>query len=231
MISYLQDTELRYPFTKSLTFRIIILNAMVWVIQLLAYPLFDFIFSLKPSLALSGHVYQFFTYMFLHATYVETTQGVMIYPAHIAVNMLLFAIFGFPLEQTLGKKRFAIVYVVSGIGSAIFYLIMMTGLMGVFDVRLIGASGAVFGVLAAYAFKYPKTWVYFLGFVPMPAAVMIVFFLVEETFFGIMGLEPGIANFGHVGGIVTGLLVMAFWKIRERERKKWSERDFEFIWE
>jgi membrane associated rhomboid family serine protease len=222
------DSEIRYPFTKSLTFRIIILNAIVWVIQLIAYPLFDVVFALKPSLALSGQVYQFFTYMFLHATYAETAQGVMIYPAHIAINMLILAIFGFPLEQTLGKRRFMIVYVVSGIGSAIFYLLMMAGLMGVFDVRLIGASGAVFGVLAAYAFKYPKTWVYFLGFFPMQAAAMIVFFLIEETFFGFMGLEPGIANFGHVGGIITGLLVMAFWKIKEREI---GERDFEYVWE
>lgn len=229
MISYFGDTELRYPFTKSLTFRIIIVTFVVWIIQLLAYPSFDFLFSLKPSLALSGHVYQFFTYMFLHASYVETTQGVMIYPLHIGINMLLFAIFGFPLEQTIGKRKFMIVYIVSGIGSAIFYLLMMTGLMGVFDVRLIGASGAVFGVLAAYAFKYPKTWVYFFGLVPMPAAVMIVFFLVEETFFGIMGLEPGIANFGHVGGIITGLLIMTFWKFMEREGKEF--RDWDYIWE
>ncbi|MEE9323297.1 MAG: rhomboid family intramembrane serine protease, partial [Candidatus Aenigmarchaeota archaeon] len=191
----------------------------------------DAVFALKPGLALSGHVYQFFTYMFLHATYVETAQGIMIYPMHIAINMLLFAIFGFPLEQTLGKKRFIIVYVVSGIGSAIFYLLMMAGIMGGFNVSLIGASGAVFGVLAAYAFKYPKTWVYFLGFFPMPAAGMIVFFLIEETFFGIMGLEPGVANFGHVGGIITGLLIMTFWKFMRRERKGLSERDFEFIWE
>ena len=219
MISYFGDTELRYPFTKSLTFRIIIVTFVVWIIQLLAYPSFDFLFSLKPSLALSGHVYQFFTYMFLHATYFQTDYGVMIYPAHIAINMLLFAMFGFPLEQTLGKRKFMIVYVVSGIGSAVFYLLMMTGLMGIFDVRLIGASGAVFGVLAAYAFKYPKTWVYFFGLVPMPAAGMIIFFLIEETFFGIMGLDPGVANFGHVGGIITGLLIMTFWKIKERERK------------
>ncbi|MEE9323067.1 MAG: rhomboid family intramembrane serine protease, partial [Candidatus Aenigmarchaeota archaeon] len=111
-----------YPFTKSVTFKIIIATAVVWVIQLIAYPLVDVLFSLKPSLALSGYVYQFFTYMFLHATY---TKIGMVYPMHIAINMLLLAIFGFPLEQTIGRKKFIIVYVVSGIGSAIFYLLMM----------------------------------------------------------------------------------------------------------
>lgn len=228
---YLQNTELHYPFTQSLTFKIIIVNVIVWIIQLISYPLVNALFALKPSLALSGYVYQFLTYMFLHATFVNTIQGVMIYPYHIAINMLILAIFGFPLEQTLGKKRFIIVYVVSGIGSAMFYISMMAWLMGAYDISLIGASGAVFGVLAAYAFKYPKTWVYFLGLIPMPAAGMIIFFLIEETFFGIMGLEPGVANFGHVGGIITGLLIMAFWKIKERERKGLGERDFEYIWE
>jgi membrane associated rhomboid family serine protease len=191
--------------------------------------MFNNLFALKPSVALSGQVYQFFTYMFLHATYVESVQGVMIYPAHIVINMLILAIFGFPLEQTLGKRRFIIVYVISGVGSALFYIIMMVGLMGTLDVSLIGASGAVFGVLAAYAFKYPKTWVYFLGLVPMPAAGMIIFFLIEETFFGIMGLDPGVANFGHVGGIITGLIIMTFWKLKEREGKEF--RDWEYVWE
>jgi len=219
MIHYLRDTELHYPFTESITFRIIIANVIVFILQLVIYPWFNALFSLKPSLALSGFVYQFFTYMFLHGNFL-----------HIGINMLILAIFGFPLEQTLGKKRFVIVYIVSGIGSAIFYLLMMAVLMGVFDVSLIGASGAVFGVLAAYAFKYPKTWVYFLGLFPMPAAGMIVFFLIEETFFGLMGLEPGTANFGHVGGIITGLLIMTFWKLMKRE-KGFGERDWEFIWE
>ena len=153
MIS-LQNSELRYSFTESLTFRIIIANAVIWVIQLLGYPLVNAFFALKPSLALSGQIYQFFTYMFLHATYVQTAQGLMIYPYHIAIYMLILAIFGFPLEQTIGRKRFITVYVVSGVGSAVFYLMMMAGLMGVYDTSLIGASGAVFGVLAAYAFKY-----------------------------------------------------------------------------
>lgn len=229
MITSLERTG--YPFTGSLTFKIIIANVLVWIVQLIAYPLFDEIFALNPGLALSGHVYQFLTYMFLHATYVQGVYGPMIYPAHIAINMLVFAIFGFPLEQALGTRRFAIVYFVSGVGSALFYIAVMAGLLGMIETSLIGASGAVFGVLAAYAFKYPKSWVYFFGLVPMPAAVMIVFLLVEETLFGFMGLQPGVANFGHVGGILSGLLIMAYWKITRNEGRKFTERDWEFVWE
>jgi len=85
-------------------------------------------------------------------------------------------------------------------------------------------------VIAAYAFKYPTSWVYMLGFFPMPAALTLVFLLVEETFFGFMGLQPGVANFGHVGGIITGLILMATWKLAGRE-KKFGDKGFEYVWE
>ncbi|MCK5022603.1 MAG: rhomboid family intramembrane serine protease [Candidatus Aenigmarchaeota archaeon] len=224
------DNELHYPFTKSLTFKIILFTAVVWIIQLIAYPVFDNIFALDPEMALSGYFYQFFTYMALHATYVQGSLGLTIYPMHIGMNMLLLAIFGYPLEQTIGKKRFIIIYILSGAGSSMFYLFFTMGIMGMTTAGLIGASGAVFGVLAAYAFKYPKTWVYFMGLIPMPAALMIVFFLVEEMFFGILGLQPGVANFGHVGGIISGLLIMIIWKLQKKEAK-FDDSNFEFIWE
>lgn len=225
------DNELHYSFRESLTFRIILVTAALWVAQIITYPLVDSIFALDPESALSGSFYQFFTYMFLHAVYIRTSEGVMLYPMHIGINMLLLGIFGFPLEQTIGKKRFIIIYILSGIGSSLFYILMMAGVLGVGTTGLIGASGAVFGVLAAYAFKYPKTWVYFLGLIPMPAAVMIVFFLIEETFIGFMGLRPGVANFGHVGGILSGLLIMTVWRLMEREDKFPGGKDFDFVWE
>jgi len=224
-------SEVRYPFKESLTFRIIIATAIVWILQLVTYPLVNNIFALDPDMAFSGHIYQFFTYMFLHAAYTQTSVGLMIYPMHIGINMLLLAIFGFPLEQTIGKRRFLIIYVLSGIGSSLFYMFMTVGVMGMETAGLIGASGAVFGVLAAYAFKYPKTWVYFLGLIPMPAAVMLVFFLIEEMFFGLLGLQPGVANFGHVGGILSGLAIMTAWKFSNKEKRTFSEKDFEFVWE
>ncbi len=217
-----------YPFTKSLTFRIIAVTFAVWIVQLVAYPFFDVFFALNPDTPLPLGAYQLFTYMFLHATYAETSYGVVVYPAHIFANMFVLAIFGFPLEQAIGRRKFMTIYIVSGMGSAIFYLFLMSFFGGP-DALLLGASGAVFGVLAAYAFRFPKTWVYLLGFFPMPAAVMIVFLLAEEMFFGVLGLQPGIANFGHVGGIITGLLIMAFWKVKERRKNVWGE--WEFIWE
>ena len=224
--------ERNYPFTKSLTFYIIFLNIIVWLLQIATYPLVDDAFSLNADSVSARSAYQFVTYMFLHATFVETnTGGIAIYPLHIAMNMLVLAIFGFPLERALGKRKMLVLYLFSGIGSALFYLFVMPLVTGVAGASLIGASGAVFGVLAAYAFKYPKAWVYIILFpFPIPAAPMIVLLLLEEIFLGFMGLQPGVANFGHVGGIITGLLIMTVWKLTNRE-KKFGEKDFEYIWE
>jgi len=210
MIRYQHGLD--YKFTESLTFYIIMLNVIFFVIQIFL-PVFTETFVLLPSLALSGYYFQFISYMFLHGSLI-----------HIALNMFVFAIFGFPLEQTIGRTRFLTVYVLSGLGSAVFYILMMAS----YDISLLGASGAVFGILAAYAFKYPRQWVYLFGLFPLPAAVLIVFLLIEETFLGVLGLQPGIANFGHVGGIITGLLIMFYWKLKEERR---PTREYQFIWE
>ena len=207
----------RYPFTKSFTLYIILINLAAFVLQLFISG-FTRLFALTPAMAFSGYFYQFFTYMFMHG-------GL----SHIFFNMFVFAIFGFPVERILGRNRFLVVYFLSGIGSSLLYI----AFTGVSDIPLLGASGAVFGILAAYAFKFPKNWIYIFGLFPMPAWLLIIFLMIEETFLGLLGLQPGVANFGHIGGIITGLLIMALWRIREREKgsKEFGERDFEFIWE
>ncbi len=202
-----------YRFTESLTFYIIVLNVIFFIIQII-FPPFTDIFALTPHLVLSGYYFQFVSYMFLHGGFM-----------HIGLNMFVFAMFGFPLEQTIGRKRFVTLYILSGIGSALFYILVMSGS----SIPVLGASGAVFGTLAAYAFKYPRQWVYLFGLFPLPAAVLIVFLLIEEAFFGVFSLQPGIANFGHVGGIITGLLIMFYWKLREKRPK--FEKEYQFIWE
>jgi membrane associated rhomboid family serine protease len=221
----------RYPFTHSLTFLIIVLTIVVWILQIIFYPFIDEIFALNPKeVLIEGKVYQFATYMFLHATYIDTNEGAYLYPNHLFFNMFVFAIFGFSLEQVLGRKKFLMVYLISGIGSAIFYIFATSLIFGMSETLLLGASGAVFGVLAAYAFRFPTEWVYMLGFFPMPASIMIIILLIEETFFGLLGLQPGVANFGHVGGIITGLILMVLWKFKERMEEK-KELQFEYVWE
>ena len=134
-----------YPFTKSLTFYIIAINVIVWIAQLVAYPLIDDAFSLGPGIP-SGQSYQFLTYMFLHATYAETSSGgLSIYPSHIAMNMLVLAIFGVPLERAIGRKKFISLYLVSGVGSAVFFIYVTSMLAAASGAGLIGASARCSG--------------------------------------------------------------------------------------
>jgi membrane associated rhomboid family serine protease len=159
------------------------------------------IISLTPIQAFSGSYWQFFTYMFAHGSI-----------THLGLNMLALLIFGTVMERVLGLKRYLILYFLCGLGSAAFHI----ALTGISDVPLLGASGAVFGVLTAYAFKFPKNIVIVFPGIPVPAALMVAFFAVFELFSGFFGLEPGIANFGHLGGILAGAAVMISWQKLDR---------------
>ena len=79
---------------------------------------------------------------------------------------------------------------------------------------------------------FPKNIIFVFPGIPVPAIFAVVGFAALELFSGIFGLEPGIANFGHLGGIVTGVILMYYWKSRMRSSRKWRDvRDFEYFWE
>lgn len=171
---------------------------------------------LIPSSALSGAWWQFATYMFLHAS-----------PSHLVFNMFVLLMFGSAIEAGLGWRRYLFLYLVSGMGAALFYI----GITGVSSVPMLGASGAVFGVLAAYGFMFPNNKIFIpLVPVPIPAIFAIAMLGVLEFLLGAAGLEPGIANFGHLGGLITGVLLMSFWKRTTKPRSQRELREFEFFW-
>ncbi|NOX71567.1 MAG: rhomboid family intramembrane serine protease [Candidatus Micrarchaeota archaeon] len=161
--------------------------------------------SLTPALALNGMPWQFVTYMFMHG-------GVM----HVTFNMFALLIFGPRVEEITGKYKFLLLYFASGIFSGLFYL-LLSGPAS--TAMMLGASGAVYAVLAAFAVLYPRDWI-MIYFVPLPAAAVLVLLVVAESVFGIFSLQPGIANWGHVGGLICGALMMLYWK-----HKRKSERE------
>lgn len=192
-------------------------NVIMFVIQGIAW-LFGInilsLFALTPSLALKGYIWQFITYMFLHADL-----------WHISVNMFVLFMFGPVMEEYLGEKRFLILYFISGIGSALMYIILTQEP----DVLMLGASGAVFGVLAAFAVAFPKERLILFPIpVPIRAIYLIILLAVAEFTMGIFGVERGIANFGHFGGIITGILLVLYWKHKQSKR---IIRDYQFFWE
>jgi membrane associated rhomboid family serine protease len=201
-----------------ITFGLIGANFVMFTLQLMFWDLFMKIFALTPTMALGGAWWQFITYMFLHGG-----------PMHIILNMFMLFIFGEVMEQALGEVRYLTLYLVSGLGSAMTYIL----LMGVTTDSMIGASGAVFGILAAYGLMFPKNkiWVPIPFIVPLPAFTVVILLAVLEFALGFLGLEPGIANFGHFGGIVTGILITWYWKKTSRPRNLHERRNYEFFWE
>jgi membrane associated rhomboid family serine protease len=141
------------------------------------------------------------TSMFLHG-------GVL----HLGGNMLYLWIFGNNVEDTLGHGRFLVFYVLSGIGAAL----AQTFLNASSAIPMVGASGAVSGVLGAYLLLFPYatvltlvTFGFFIRFIHIPALVVLGFWIVLQFLQGYLSLGAadggGVAFFAHVGGFVVGM--------------------------
>ena len=147
------------------------------------------------------HSYQFVTYMFLHAS-VE----------HIFFNMFALWMFGRTLEYELGSKRFLIYYMVCGVGAALIQL-ATAYLTGEMPIQLVGASGAVMGLLLAFGVMHPNAVIMLLiPPIPMKAKWFVVIYGVIELFLGWTGFGGNVAHFAHVGGMLWRLLLLQWWK-------------------
>ncbi|MDE6445976.1 MAG: rhomboid family intramembrane serine protease [Alistipes sp.] len=145
--------------------------------------------------------YQFVTYMFLHANF-----------EHLFFNMFALWMFGRTLEYELGSKRFLIYYMVCGVGAALIQA-SIAWAMGD-TLVLVGASGAVMGLLLAFGVLHPNA-VIMLIFppIPMKAKWFVVIYGVIELLLGWRGVG-NIAHFAHVGGMLWGLGLLYWWKWR-----------------
>jgi membrane associated rhomboid family serine protease len=166
-----------------------------------------------------GPVVTIFTSMFLHG-------GLF----HVFGNMLYLWIFGDNVEDTLGHGRFLLLYLASGVAAAVAQTLTDPASA----VPMIGASGAVSGVLAAYLVLFPHAGVltlvvfgFFMRVVRIPAVVVLGMWIVVQVLNGIvtygasvMGRGPagGVAWFAHVGGFVAGLILLFLLRPRPRIR-------------
>ncbi len=189
----------RFPKLTPAVKTILYINVACFVLQLVFAKSGDVErwFALWPQAVIHRfYLWQLVTAMFLHG-------GVF----HILLNMLPLTIFGFGpgLERFLGTRRFYAVYLLSGVGGNLLFL--LANLEG--QIPALGASGAVCGVLAAYAMAFPERWV-FLLIPPMPVKVkwvVLVYFGIEVL--SEIGHSGGrIAHGAHVGGFIFGWLFM-----------------------
>lgn len=147
------------------------------------------------------HTWQFITYMFLHGSF-----------SHLFFNMFALWMFGRLLEWELGSKRFIVYYLVCGVGAALIQL-GVAWLTGDLGIRLIGASGAVMGLLLAFGVLHPNERIYIIPLpFPIKAKWFVLGYAVLEMLLGTTGLQSGVAHFAHVGGMLWGFLLLLWWK-------------------
>jgi membrane associated rhomboid family serine protease len=178
--------------TRGVVSKLVIINVAVFILEmLLSRTPFIPLFGLSPRLVLTrGFVWQLFTYMFLHG-------GIW----HLALNMFIIWMFGRQLEAVWGGERFLKYYIICGIGGALFSFIFA------YNSLVIGASGAGYGILLAYAVLFPYNQIYVWGIFPVRARTLVIVLAVIEFLSGISGSD-GIAHFAHLGGMAAGLLYM-----------------------
>jgi membrane associated rhomboid family serine protease len=159
--------------------------------------------------------------MFLHGGWV-----------HLGFNMLTLWIFGNNVEDALGRLRFLGFYLVAGVVAAVTQTIASAA-SGAVEVPLVGASGAIAGVLAAYLVLYPWArvltaiiFVIFVRLVYLPARLFILGWFGLQIFAVLVGGSPGVAVFAHIGGFVAGWLLVRIIGRRPpwRARRMWDLR-------
>jgi len=137
--------------------------------------------------------WQLATYMFLHG-------GVF----HLFFNMLTLFMFGNDLERYWGTRRFLTYYMVTGVGAGVCsWLVAMRSAAAV-----IGASGAVYGLLLAYGLLYPNRIVYLNFFIPVKVKWLVLAMGAMAFFSSLGGGEPGVAHVAHLGGMAVGLVYL-----------------------
>ena len=155
---------------------------------------------------------QIFSYMFLHGS-----------SGHIFGNMFGLFMFGPMLERFMGSKRFLILYIVSGVGAALLY-----GGINLYEISkyttdspqynrmmttpMVGASGAIFGMLGGFARLFPNTeMIIFPLPIPIKAKYLVSLYALFEIFAGVSNIMPGVAHFAHIGGLIFGILLINYW--------------------
>jgi membrane associated rhomboid family serine protease len=177
----------------NVTLKLIVINVLVFLLTDYIAPKTAYYLAMIPSFVLHGYVWQPFTYMFVHGGW-----------SHIFFNMLSLYIFGTMVEQRIGSKEFLLFYLltgtVSGILSLLSYWIAGT------NVVLVGASGAIYGVLLMFAVFYPYARVFVFALIPIRAPVLVILYAIIELSSEVFGAGGNIAHLTHLSGLLFAYL-------------------------
>jgi len=198
---------------------LILLNVIVYIVtHFLAPGLQQYFVLFYPTPHGLFQPYQLITYMFGHETFL-----------HIFLNMLALWMLGSQVEMVWGGKKFLFFYIVCGLGAAgfnllIYYIKLQTNqdpavyasLQNFYSFLppMLGASGSVFGILAAFGMLFPNQMLMMLfPPIPMKAKYFVILYGAIELFSGISNNSgDNVAHFAHIGGLITGLIMLLIWR-------------------
>ena len=174
---------------------LITINFIIFLLQTISKSdqLFFTIFGLVPKMVWSEFMlWQPFTYIFFHGDI-----------WHVLINMFVLWMFGIELERMWGKKKFLTFYFVTGIGSG-----LITMLFGLHSLTpIVGASGAIYGVLMAYGLTYPNRIVYLYGIIPIKS-IWFVIGIGTIAFFSSFNNVTQISHLTHLSGMALGYILL-----------------------
>ncbi len=221
----MKQVGLNVPFTK--TMKILIgINLAVWFVGQVLLEGYAGVhvtrwFALFPGKILfDGMIWQVFTYMFLHSLQVS----------HILLNMLMLWFMGAELESRWGSRFFTFYYLMSGTGAGIIYTLgvwiysLATGSTHTLVIPVVGASGAIFGLMLAYGILFGERTIHFMMLFPMKAKYFVMILGAVEVMTILTGGVGGgeVANLAHLGGFLAGYLTLlgsTWWQKRARSKK------------
>jgi membrane associated rhomboid family serine protease len=212
---------------------LIIVNALVYFAQTVFENNESFnmmnLFALHDVHSVFFRPHQLVTHLFMHGSF-----------GHLLVNMFSLWMFGSMLENLWGSKRFLIFYFVSGLGAAFLHLIVlyfeMEPIMAEFrtlppdqqaaylgssqfvvNTPTVGASGAVFGCLAAFGYLFPNSLLYIYFLFPVKAKWFVLVYAALELWGGVQNTAgDNVAHWAHLGGGLAGFLLVLYWNKRNR---------------
>ncbi len=186
------------------------INIFIFILQSFNFGAMLKWFGLIPVLVVKDlYVWQLFSYMFLHGSI-----------SHLLFNMFALWMFGREIEFMWGSKSFLIYYLLCGLGAGITTII--TGPFS--PIPTIGASGAIYGLLYAYSFLFPERYIYLWFFIPLKAKYMALIFGVFEFMAGIGATGSNIAHFAHLGGLLTGYIILNRYKLMRKMKGEYAKR-------
>lgn len=208
---------------------LVIINALIFFAQEIFGDVTYNLFALHDVRSVYFRPYQIITHLFMHGGF-----------THLLFNMLALWMFGSILENLWGSKRFLIFYMLCGLGAAVLHLgvlyFEMNDVIAAFNTLspehqqellysgrytlnapTVGASGAIFGCLAAFGYLFPNSLIYLYFFIPVKAKWFVIFYAALELWLGVNNSAgDNVAHWAHLGGALVGFLLVLYWNRSNR---------------